>query len=320
MNSSALLRQKRRNTWHSVLLLGAMLVLFLLLGRVLFGPGGGMLILALTLLLLVLMPGASAWMTLRLYRARPIYPEQAPALHELVAALAERAGLQEVPALFLVPSATPNAFAMRHQRRHLIAVTDGLLRLLDRRELAGVLAHEMSHIRHGDLQVMQLADLLTRLTATLADIGWFSLLLMLPLTLFGGVTVPWTALLLLMAAPVLSSLLQLALSRTREFDADLGAVELTGDPEGLASALLRIEQDHVPWWQWMLFPGRQRAAPSLLRTHPLVSERVQRLRELSHQRAPLLQRPLWLDDGFVSLDELPMIRAPRRWRGFGVWF
>ena len=303
--------------WHSLLLLAAMLVLFMLLGRVLFGPGGGILLLFGMLLLIAFMPRASAWLTLRLYRAELLSPAQAPGLFHMVDTLRRRAGLEQMPMLFLVPSSTPNAFAMLHGERTLIAVTDGLIRLLDRRQLAGVLAHEISHIRHGDLYVMQLADLLTRLTATLADIGWLTLLLWLPFSLLAGMSMPWFAVLLLLVAPVLSSLLQLALSRTREFDADLGAVELTGDAEGLAVALLRIEQGATPWWQWLLLPGRQRAAPSLLRTHPLVSERVQRLREVAQQQ-PQAGRS-WFSDSEPFLQS-PAIGTPRRWRGFGIWY
>jgi len=319
MIASVLQQKKRRNMWHSFLLLAAMLLLFMLLGRVLFGPGGGILLLFGMLLLIVFMPRASAWLTLRLYQARPIYPEQAPGLFHMVDILRSKAGLTEMPMLFLVPSSTPNAFAMLHGDRTLIAVTDGLFRLLDKRQLAGVLAHEISHIRHGDLYVMQLADLLTRLTSTLADIGWLTCLLWLPFSLLAGMNMPWLVVLLLLAAPVLSSLLQLALSRTREFDADLGAVELTGDAEGLATALLRIEQGVTPWWQWLLVPGRQRAAPSLLRTHPLVAERVQRLREVAAGRRKRVMN--WgVDDEYEPFMQGSWIDAPRRWRGFGVWY
>jgi len=319
MNAAVLQQKKRRNMWHSLLLLMAMLLLFMLLGRVLFGPGGGVLLLFGTLLLVAFMPRASAWLTLRLYRAQPIHSAQAPGLFRMVDALRRKAGLAEMPMLFLVPSSTPNAFAMLHGDHTLIAVTDGLFRLLDKRQLAGVLAHEISHIRHGDLSVMQLADLLTRLTATLSDVGWLTLLLWLPFSLLAGMSMPWFAILLLLAVPLLSSLLQLALSRTREFDADLGAVELTGDAEGLATALLRIEQGTTPWWQWLLLPGRQRAAPSLLRTHPLVSERVQRLQEVAVRR-PQVSMTWFADDEHEPFMQSPVIGTPRRWRGFGIWY
>jgi heat shock protein HtpX len=218
---------------------------------------------------------------LRMHRARPIHPREAPDLHRLVRRLAERSDLSAPPALFLVPSPVMNAFAVGNAKRSAIGLTEGLLRRLDRRELAGVLAHEISHVAHRDLWVMGLADMITRMTHTLSLAGQLMLFLALPLVLLGEYRVPWIALLLLIAAPTASALLQLALSRTRELDADLAAAELTGDPRGLASALARLEYQDGGWLRRLLLPMRRPATSPLLRSHPATAERIERLRSLA---------------------------------------
>jgi heat shock protein HtpX len=185
-----------------------------------------------------------------------------------------------VPTLYLSPSPTPNAFAVGSPRDSAIVVTEGLLRLLDRRALAGVLAHEISHIVNRDLRIMGLADMLTRATAFFALTGQMLLLFNLPFALVGGPLVPWIVPLVLILAPVLMTLLQLALSRAREFDADLGAAHLTGDPLGLASALSALERRSFSFWQ-VLFPLAREPDRLLLRTHPATRDRIARLEALA---------------------------------------
>ena len=199
----------------------------------------------------MLEPAAASLLTLRLYRARPIAPEVAPQLWLLMRQIAERAGLPVIPVPHYVPSPMVNAFAVGSRQRCAIALTDGMLRSLTLRELAGVLAHETAHIAHGDLRVMGLADYVSRLTSLFAMLGQLLFLLMLPWMLLGDGQVNWFGLLLLILAPHIALLAQLGLSRVREFDADLMAAGLTGDPEGLASALARIEQASRSW-RWLL--------------------------------------------------------------------
>ncbi len=150
-----------------------------------------------------------------------------------------------------------NAFAVGTRKHAAIAVTDGLVRQLDMRELVGVVAHEISHVRNNDLWVMGLADMFSRTTSILSLIGQFLLFLNLPLILLSQVTVNWFAIFLLIFAPNLSALAQLALARTREFDADLNAARLTGDPDGLASALVKIERAQGGWLERIFMPNRR---------------------------------------------------------------
>jgi heat shock protein HtpX len=230
--------------------------------------------------------------------------------------LAERAGLPAVPALYYLPSPVINAFTVGSAGSSAIALTDGLLRHLSPREIAGVLAHEVAHIAHGDLRVMGLADFVSRLTSLFSLTGQFLLLVNLPWLLTAEVNINWPALLLLVFSPQLALLAQLRLSRVREFDADLKAAALTGDPKGLAQALAHIEQASRSW-RSLLLPGWGNPEPSWLRTHPTTPERIRRLLEL----VPATPAPTpWLPGsgtvpGFITV---PVTRPPR-WRIGGLW-
>ncbi len=174
-----------------------------------------------------------------------------------------------MPVPHYVPSAVVNAFATGSKQKASIALTDGLLRSLSPRELAGVFAHEVAHIANEDLRVMGLADSVSRLTCLLALMGQIAILLSLPALLVGAAEVYWPGLLLLAASPQQALLAQLGLSRVREFDADRLAAELTGDPQGLA----KIERVSRSWRAW-LWPGWGNPEPSCLRTRPATQERA----------------------------------------------
>lgn len=306
----------RRHVWvnrlQSVLLVLFMLGLLTALGNMLLGADGVWLTLAAGLLALLLQPAAASRLTLRLYRAEPIAVAAAPQLWLTLRTLAERARLPSLPVLHYVPSPVANAFAVGDAHACAIALSDGLLRRLSRRELAGVLAHEIAHIAHGDLRVMGLADFLTRLTHLLAVLGSLLLFAALPLLALGDVAINWPALLLLTLAPHLALLAQLGLSRVREFDADMAAVALTGDPAGLASALGRIDQASRSW-RALLVPGLGNAEPSMLRTHPAMQERIRRLQTL--EAADRSAEP---DGGYQDWLPPPPVHR-RRWRDGGVW-
>jgi heat shock protein HtpX len=203
-----------------------------------------------------------------------------------------------------------------------ILVSDGLLRRLDWRELAAVLAHEIAHIAHDDIRVMALAELVSRITAALSLAGQLLLLLVLPALVLGMDGLPWFPILILLAAPTLSALVQLAVSRSREYEADRGAVELSGDPVALASALVKLEQTGSASREQLLLPGRRLPEPSLLRTHPPTAERVERLRDLASAHATgfssgsPLRLPLAETSGWAGS---PPRQPPRRhWTG--LWY
>ena len=305
-----------RHRWLNRLQTGLLVLTLLgiasLAGSLLFGDSGMWVALAAAGFALLLEPAAASGLTLRLYGARALHPGEAPELWDMVRELAARAGLPAVPVPHYVPSAIVNAFATGSKQHSAIALTDGLLCHLTPRELAGVVAHEIAHIANGDLRVMGLADSISRLTHMLALSGQVMILFSLPALLLGMVDVQWTALLLLALSPQLALLAQLGLSRVREFDADRLAAELTGDPQGLASALAKIERVSRSWRAWLL-PGWGHPEPSWLRTHPATVERIARLQELAPSPAMPPFPSTLLIPGVAISPRLP------RWRPSGVW-
>jgi len=280
MTSPLSTAHRLQNALQSIALLAAMAALAGFLGWTLFGQAG-LWAAALGPVFALIANGGSSEMILRLTRARPLAPEHAPALYRLVGLLAERAGLARIPRLYRVPAPALNAFAAGSRENPAIALTDGLLAGLEPREMAGVLAHELSHLRARDVWVMTLAALVGRMTSLMSFFGQLLLFILLPISLFTGQGVPLVAIVLLVFAPTISGLLQLALSRTREYDADVAAVQITGDPRGLASALAKLERRRGGWMQ-RLFMAR---APGWLLTHPSTDERIRRLMELEREHA-----------------------------------
>ena len=305
-------RHRWLNRLQTALLVLTLLGIAAVAGSLLLGDGGLWLALAAAGFTLLLEPAAASGLTLRLYGARPLHPDEAPDLWAVLRELAARAGLPAVPVPHYVPSGVVNAFATGSKHHAAIALTDGLLRSLTPRELTGVLGHEIAHIANEDLRVMGLADSISRLTHLLALLGQLAIVLSLPALLLGVTEVNWPALLLLAVAPQLALLAQLGLSRVREFDADRLAAELTGDPHGLASALAKIERVSRSWRAWLL-PGWGNPEPSWLRTHPATAERIERLLEL----APPPAMPPFPSARFVP--EVTVSPRPPRWRTGGLW-
>ena len=305
-------RHRWLNRLQTALLVLTLLGIAAVAGSLLLGDGGLWLALAAAGFTLLLEPAAASGLTLRLYGARPLYPDEAPDLWAVLRELAARAGLPAVPVPHYVPSGVVNAFATGSKHHAAIALTDGLLRSLTPRELTGVLGHEIAHIANEDLRVMGLADSISRLTHLLALLGQLAIVLSLPALLLGVTEVNWPALLLLAVAPQLALLAQLGLSRVREFDADRLAAELTGDPHGLALALAKIERVSRSWRAWLL-PGWGNPEPSWLRTHPATAERIERLLEL----APPPAMPPFPSARFVP--EVTVSPRPPRWRTGGLW-
>lgn len=275
------------NFLKTTVLLAAMSALTLGVGQLVGGPRG----LLWAGALVALMNFGSYWfsdkLALAMNRARPLAPGALPWLEDLTAQLARRAGVP-MPKLYLVDSPTPNAFATgRSPEKAAVAVTTGLLELLDRRELTGVLAHELAHVKNRDTLLMTVAGTLAGvITHVVQALFWF-----------GGAFTgrhaddedgpgPLATLGLLLVAPLAATLLQLAISRAREYDADATAAAVTGDPEGLASALARLESgnrlipnDHSPATAHLFIvnPLSGGGLMGLFSTHPPIEERVRKL-------------------------------------------
>lgn len=300
---------RMRNLLHSVLFLAGMGGLLTGLGYLLLGLGGSLWALGLWALAAWFTPNLSG-LFLRMQGAQVVRRHEAPSLVRLVERLSEKAALPKVPTLVWLPHDQPNAFAMGSTKAPILGITQGLLDLLSPRELEGVLAHEISHIKHGDLWLMGLADGMSRMTRVLSFFGKVVLFLGLPLFLLQGQPFPWMLALLLLLAPTLSVLMQLALSRTREFEADLGAAHLTQDPLGLASALRTIERASTGFWWQMLFPSVRREEHSWLQSHPDTASRIAQLRYMQEEfpaRVSARRRT-------QSAEHPAEIIAPSRWR------
>jgi heat shock protein HtpX len=250
-----------------------MLALLALLGWLLAGTQGLFWGTVLSVIVVTLGQEVSPPVILRIYGAVPLTVQETPLLHQIVKTLARRADLPVPPQLYYIPSQTMNAIAVGRRKAPAIGITDGLLRNLNGRELTGVLANEIGHFRNNDMRVMATADAISRITNLFSSLGIFMLFINIPLHLMGASTISWLAIMLLLITPTLSNLLQMALSRTREYNADRQAVQLTSDAHGLISALLKLEYYSVNILTTMLMPGHGTPDPSLFRTHPSTQER-----------------------------------------------
>jgi len=314
----------RPNLWHAALLVLGFIVIVTVPTVLLWGAAGALsaaVLIALACPLATRMPPEAV---MRLYQATQV-PRDDSQLSGVVDVLAYRAGLPRRPELYVIPSMTLNAFAAGSREHSVIAVTEGLLRRLSLAETAGVLAHEMAHIRNNDLLVMGLADVMTRVLQFMSYAALGLALYNVFAFVRGDDAISWWAVLLLYLAPALSSLLQLGLSRSREFEADASAAALTGDPAALASALRRLETYTGHFWEDLMFPvpARRVPQPSLLRTHPETEDRIQRLmafrasppRDLyEHEPLVIVEQPSFSLVGYGPGDMRPRYRWP------GLWF
>jgi heat shock protein HtpX len=237
--TTAWLASRLQNQFTTAIIIAAQSLLVFVSAWLLMGFLG-VLIAAVFVVIIASRAAQQSLPTLKALGALPLHPHQAPELFQLVHILSSRAGLPPIP-LFIIPSSLPNALATGDNHLRALALTSGLLSLMNPRQLAGILAHEISHLRQHDIRLQSIALVSAHLVAILSNTALWLAILSLPLSLFGIVLIPWYALFWLILAAPASALLGLWLSRTREFRADLEAVALTNDPLGLASALALIE-------------------------------------------------------------------------------
>ncbi len=308
------------NVLQAGLLLAAFAALVALACWPIFGVAGAVTIavvaaLGILALAVYVPPKVAMW----LYGARPHEPGSLKQEDSLVAELAQRAALARPPALYVVPSTMLSAFSLGSAQRSAVAVTETLLRRLTMREIAGILAHEISHVCLGDLVVFGIADIVTRCAQALYYLGAALAALNLWRLLTGEDLVPWLTIALLLLAPALLNLLQLSLSRKREFAADRAGALITGDPMGLASAISRLETSPGNPIDDLLppCPARKMPLPSLLRFPPPAQRRIARL----HAIEPPPMPPLDIEEGpRISLVGVGPIEMRPRYRWPGVWF
>jgi len=277
-------RRRRQTRHHSALLLIAMAALLSYCGWIIAEWDGILWSLVGGAMMLVLVRRVPPGLVLRAIGARPVTRWEAPVLYEIIDALCRRAGLDRAPHLCWVGERFPVAFTIGGGEATTIALSEELVRGMTAREMRGILAHEIVHVRNGDIALMQLAMVVGQLTRTVSQIAFLLVFFSLFLRTVSAPSFPIVPLLVLAFAPLGVGLLQLALSRTREGEADLEAAELTGDPRGLASALVKMRRQ-----EQMLLRGRFPTAaplrvPSLFRDHPATEERIQALLAMPQPR------------------------------------
>jgi len=277
------------NVFKTALLLAVLTVMLVLLGGAL-GGRQGMLV---ALILAVAMNFASYWwcdkIVLAMYRAQPITEAEAPRLYNMVRRLASKAGVP-MPRVYLIPTEQPNAFATGRNPEHaVVAVTEGILRILDDEELEGVLAHELAHVTNRDILISTIAATLAGAITYLAHMAQWA-------AFFGGGRhddddgpSPIAVMLMAIVAPLAAMLVQAAVSRSREFQADATGARLAGRTWGLSKALEKLEmaKHAVPMdanpataHMFIVNPLSGRALMRLFSTHPPIEERIARLRSM----------------------------------------
>lgn len=306
---------------HSMALLATLGLASGLSAYLVAGLAGTCAIAALVVAMALAAPMVPAETMMRLYSAQRLPPDDSQ-LSSLIDVLAWRAGLLQRPELYIIPSLALNAFAAGTPQRPAIAISEGLVRQLSLRELAAVLAHEMGHIRNGDLWIMSLADVATRVLHLVSCVSLCLVAYNAIAWLTGGPQVSWIGIALLYLTPALLNLMQLALSRAREYEADRLAAALTGDAPGLASALERVERYTGHFWEDLTppFPARRVPQPSLLRTHPPAEKRVARLRSFAENRSSASEPLVIVERPMMSLVGMGPAALRPRYRWPGLWY
>jgi heat shock protein HtpX len=284
------------NVFKTALLLAVLTIMLVLLGGAIGGRQGMMVAFFFALAMNFFSYWFSDKIVLRMYGARPITEAEAPRVHAIVRRLALRAQIP-MPPVYLIPTDTPNAFATGRNPEHAaVAVTEGILRILNDEELEGVLAHELSHVKNRDILISTIAATLAGAITMLAHMAQYA-------AIFGGARRdsedeggggnPIALIFMAVLAPIAAMLVQLAVSRSREYQADATGAAIAGKPWGLASALekLQVAQEVAPMdanpataHLFIVNPLSGRSLMNLFSTHPPMEERIARLRAMAVTR------------------------------------
>lgn len=273
------------NTLKTFMFMAALTAIFLVGGQLMAGSQGMMIALVMALALNFFAYWNSDKMALAMNKARMVSPEEAPELHRIVENLASRAALPK-PKVYVIDNPTPNAFATGRNPEHAaVAVTSGLIRLMDRRELEGVLGHELGHIKNRDILISSIAAVMAGAVSYLATMAQWAMI-------FGGRGRnegggnPLAAILMIIVAPLAAGLIQMAISRSREYLADAQGAVISGNPHSLASALQKLtnfnrqrpmQVNPASAQMYIVNPLSGGMIASLFSTHPPIEERVRRL-------------------------------------------
>ncbi|MGC2424237.1 MAG: zinc metalloprotease HtpX [Nitrospirota bacterium] len=273
---------------RTAMLMAALTVLLVLIGEAVGGARGMFGFFIFALVMNVFSYWFSDKIVLRMYRAQPVTETEAPELYSVVRGLVQKAGMP-MPKVYIIPDDSPNAFATGRNPDHAaVAATEGILRLLSRQELEGVMAHELSHVQHRDILVSTIASVMAAAITMLSRFAIF----------FGGRDDrdgnPVAAIAMMIFAPIAAMLIQLAISRSREYMADESGARLCGNPLYLANALRKLEMgtERIPMAanpatanMFIVNPFSARGIAKLFSTHPPIGERIERLEGMARGRS-----------------------------------
>jgi heat shock protein HtpX len=275
------------NTFKTAFLLTALTLLLMFVGRVFGGQNGMLIALVFAAVLNFVSYFYSDKIALSMYRAKPVTREELPRAYQVVERLTQKIGIP-MPKIYVIPTDSPNAFATGRNPNHAsVAVTQGILNLLTDEELEGVLAHELGHVRNRDILISSIAATVAGAITYLAEIARWGMI-------FGGYERDsndrggggFGALLMLILAPIAAMLIQLAVSRSREYQADESGAQYTGNPYALASALSKLDaySKRLPLQAtpstahlFIVQPFLGMSLGSLFSTHPPIAKRIERL-------------------------------------------
>ncbi|MGB9744380.1 MAG: zinc metalloprotease HtpX [Desulfurella sp.] len=278
------------NTVKTALLLGLLTVLFVIIGNAVGGKSGALIAFGLAILMNFFSYFFSDKIALSMYNAQEVTESEYPELFRIVRRLAQNADIP-MPRIYIIPQDAPNAFATGRNPKHAaVAVTVGALKLLNENELMGVLGHELGHIKHRDILISSIAATIAGAIMIIADmIRWAAM--------FGGLSRdrdsdsnPFVLIALAIFAPLAATLIQLAISRAREYEADRAGAEFSGNPLYLASALEKLDNysKHIPLQGnpvtenlFIVNPFSVKGIMNLFSTHPPIEERIERLRRMA---------------------------------------
>ncbi len=280
------------NRVKSVMLLTLLSLILMAIGGVVGGQNGAMAMFLISLAINFYTYWNSDKMALRAYNAQPLSESQVPELYELVRELCRKAELP-MPRLYVIPTDVPNAFATGRNPEHAaVAVTEGILSMLNRDEIAGVISHELSHVKHRDTLIMTLSASIATAISYIANIAQWAAIFGTARDEDGNRSNPIALIVTIVVAPLAASLIQFALSRSREYMADASGARISGKPLALASALLKLDD----YAHHRVIPDAKPATiglfiinplagvggmANLFSTHPSTEERVKKLREIA---------------------------------------
>lgn len=315
MRQELIKKRKILNIIHSLIIIVGTALMLSLAGFLIFGIYGVVFVSLLWINTILMIPILKPNVLVNLYDAKKMIYHELPKLHDIVNKLAKKANLEQSPDLYYVPSNEMLVFSTSLKNNSAIAISDGMLRLLSYDEIYGVIAHEISHIKNNDIWLMQITDVASILATSVAYLGQIIMIILLPFLLDSLISF-WMLFIIFLAIPPVIKLMQLSLSRVREYGADLDSALLTGNPKYLINALYKLNKIEVGVMHKLFNPFYKDTEPSLLRTHPPTESRIKKLEELQESSSNKMES-FDFDVEFFEKTPIVIIKPKRK---HGNWY